>query len=145
VGINSTSDTDSVDNNFNNIVMIETKKILDSIKDKILFEPIDDRVLIKPLKYKMVKKTVRVPEKVVNTVDGAEHEETKMIEHLDNVPANCQLGVVLKKGTGTVNAPYEEGDIIVYPINAGMAFELFRDSRLLKRYEILGKWSTLKS
>jgi hypothetical protein len=121
--------------------MIETKKILDSIKDKILFEPIDDRVLIKPLKYKLLKKTVKVPEKVVNTVEGAEHEETKMIDEVREVPANCQLGVILKLGIQTeVSRPFYEGDIIVYPINAGMAFELFRDSRLLKRYEILGKW-----
>lgn len=127
--------------------MNDTKKILDSIKSKILFEPIDDRVLIKPLKYKMVKKTVRVPEKVVNTIDGAEKEETKMIEQQDYVPANCQLGVVLKLSINTNllsekdNKPFSEGDIIVYPISAGIPFELFKDSKLLRRYEILGLWS----
>lgn len=125
--------------------MIDTKKILDSIKGKIPFEPIDDRVLIKPLKYKTVNKIVRVPEKVVTTVDGAEHEETEMIEQVNSVPTNCQLGVILKLGnTGVLSAilPFVEGDIIVYPINAGMPFELFKDSRLLKRYEILGLWVT---
>lgn len=123
--------------------MLDTKKILASIQDKILFEPIDDRVLIKPLKYKTVKKIVRTPNKVVSTVDGAEREETEMIEHLDTVPANCQLGVILKLGNNGALAavlPFAEGDIIVYPINAGMLFELFKDSRLLKRYEILGLW-----
>ena len=125
--------------------MQDIKKILDSIKDKILFEPIDDRVLIKPLKYKMVKKTVRVPVSTKVDIDAAEQEETKMIDEVREVPANCQLGVVLKKGTGTVNAPYNEGDIIVYPTNAGVPFELFKDSKLLKRYEILGLWSTPKS
>lgn len=129
--------------------MIDTKKILDSIKDKILFEPIDDRVLIKPLKQKYVKKSFTVP---VSKPDAAEVKTTEVettetlretTEEVRDVLANCQLGVVLKMSKiyePTIKRPFSEGDIIVYPTNAGIPFELFKDSRLLKRYEILGLW-----
>ena len=36
--------------------------------------------------------------------------------------------------------PYEPGDTIVYRKGSGMPFELFKDSILLKRFEVLGKW-----
>jgi co-chaperonin GroES (HSP10) len=121
--------------------MTDTKKILDSIKNKIQFEPIDDRVLIKPLKQKTVKKAFKVPVNTANTADAAEQQVTETTEEIREVPTNCQLGVVLKIGkAGASPIPFEEGDIIVYPTNAGVKFELFKDSILLKRYEILGRW-----
>lgn len=118
--------------------MLDTKKILDSIKSKILFEPIDDRVLIKPLKPKMVKKTITVPvSKPEDTEDTVKETKQEVIE----VPANCQLGVILKLGKAGVSPlPFVEGDIIAYPTNAGTKFELFKDSILLRRYEVLGIW-----
>lgn len=131
--------------------MTDTKKILASITGKILFEPIDDRVLIKPLKQKMVKKTITVPVKPIvdrTTADKAEETVQEQKQEVIDVPANCSLGVILKLGnTGALSAvlPFAEGDIIVYPTNAGMAFELFKDSRLLKRYEILGLWRESKA
>lgn len=122
--------------------MIDTKKILASIKDKILFEPIDDRVLIKPLKQKYVKRLFTVPvNKPVNkpkNIDDVEME-IETTEEMRDVLANCQLGVVLKTSEKD-NKPFEPGDIIVYSAIAGIPFELFKDSRLLKRYEILGLW-----
>jgi len=123
--------------------MNDTKRLLDSIKSKILFEPIDDRVLIKPMKYKMLKKTFKVPVKEDLSLSNAEETVVETKDETREVPANCQLGVVLKIGVSAGSTkPYEEGDIVVYPLNAGVAFELFKDSRLLKRYEILGIWST---
>ncbi len=124
--------------------MIDTKKILDSIKDKIPYEPIDDRILIKPLKQKTIKKAFKVPTKVENNLVEAERQEVETKEEVREVPTNCQLGVVLKVDRNSSNLQFTEGDIIVYPTNAGMAFELFKDSRLLKRYEILGKWVEVK-
>jgi co-chaperonin GroES (HSP10) len=124
--------------------MMDTKKILASIAGKIQFEPIDDRVLIKPLKPKMVKKTITVPAtKPADNLTNVEDEIKENKQEVIEVPANCSLGVVLKLGsTGALNTvvPFSEGDVIVYPTNAGMPFELFKDSRLLKRYEILGLW-----
>jgi len=120
---------------------MNTKKILDSIKDKILFEPIDDRVLIKPLAKKYIKKSFKVPAQQPSNMETAEAKEIEQKEATREVPTNCQLGVVLKIGLGPNSiVPFEPGDIIVYPTSAGMAFELFKDSRLLKRYEILGLW-----
>jgi co-chaperonin GroES (HSP10) len=124
--------------------MIDTKKILASIASKIPFEPIDDRVLIKPLKQRTVKKVVTVPVNKPSDLKEAEDTVQETKQETVEVPANCQLGVVLKTGIpGASPLPFEPGDIIVYPTNAGMKFELFKDSVLLKRYEILGKWSNV--
>jgi hypothetical protein len=133
----------------NNIVMtdtkslgVNTKKILASIAGKILFEPIDDRVLIKPLKQRTVKKIVTVPVNKPADLQSAEDTVQETKQETVDVPASCQLGVVLKVGFpgGVGSVPFAEGDIIVYPTNAGVPFELFKDSKLLKRYEILGLW-----
>lgn len=97
--------------------MVDTKKILDSIKDKIPYEPIDDRILIKPLKQKTIKKAFKVPTKVENNLVGAEHQEVETKEEVREVPTNCQLGVVLKVDRNSSNLQFTEGDIIVYPTN----------------------------
>jgi len=126
--------------------MNDNQKILDSIKAKIQFEPIDDRVLVKPLKQKMIKKTFKVPAEKPEDLNAAEQTEQKMVDEVREVPINCSLGVILKIGRSTnsdgsfVKLPFKEGDTVVFQTNAGMPFELFKNSRLLKRYEILGLW-----
>jgi len=121
---------------------IDRKQILASIQGKIKFAPIDDRILVKPLKQVTMKKKITVPDDEANKGKNPHEDvmETKVINK--SVPANHQLGVVLKKGTsvGACQVPFEEGDVVVYPVNAGVDFELFKDSRLLKRYEIVGIW-----
>jgi co-chaperonin GroES (HSP10) len=124
--------------------MLDTKKILASIAGKIQFEPIDDRVLIKPLKQRTIKKVVTVPVSKPADLTSAEETVQETKQETVEVLTNCQLGVVLKLGIpGSQPLPFEPGDIIVYPTSAGFKFELFKDSILLKRYEILGKWENM--
>ena len=117
-------------------------KLLNSILPKILFNPVDDRVLIKPLKQKCIKKSFTVPVSKPKDLKEAEDGEIETKEEVREVPTNCQLGVVLKVDEGSINKPFKPGDTVVYPTNAGVPFELFKDSRLLKRYEILGLWGS---
>ncbi len=126
--------------------MQEKKTILESVQEGINFQPIDDRILVKPLKAVKVKKKVNVPiddkGKIVpdKDIDPTKHYETKSITR--SLDSNMTKGLVLKIGkTGSItNIPFKEGDTIVYPTQAGMDFELFKDTRLLKRYEIMGLW-----
>lgn len=120
---------------------VDTKQILASIQGKIQFTPIDDRILVKPLKQVTLKKRVTEPDYEANKGKGPD-EELAIKEVNKSVPANHQLGVVLKIGlTGGVSVPFNEGDIVVFPWKAGSDFELFKDSKLLKRYEIVGTWA----
>lgn len=127
------------------------KMIVDSIKDKIPFIPIDDRILVKPLKPVKVKKKFTVPVdndgKIVpeEKIDQGKQYDTKKVTR--TVDSNMTKGVVLKIGkTGSVtNIPFSEGDTVVFPTNAGMQFELFKDTKLLKRYEIMGLWSDVST
>ena len=120
---------------------MDTKKLLDSIKDKIFFQPIDGRVLIKPLKIVLVKKEVKEQDHEANKdkdllkVEGEVKMVTKKIE------ANMQKGIVLKVDlSDDTPTRYQPGDVVVYSNYAGRAFELFKDSILLQKYEILGLW-----
>jgi len=126
---------------------MDDKRIVEGLKDKIPFNPIDDRILVKPLKAVKVKKKFNVPVgndgKVVEDkdIDPGKNYDTKRVTR--TVDSNMSKGVVLKIGkTGSLtNIPFEEGDTIVFPTNAGQEFELFKDTKLLKRYEIMGLWT----
>ena len=126
--------------------MNDNEKIVNSIKEKIPFTPIDDRILVKPLKAVKVKRQFTVPVddagKLINDedIDHTKQYKTKRVTR--SVDSNMSKGIVLKVGkTGSVtNIPFREGHTIVFPTNAGMPFELFKDTRLLKRYEIMGLW-----
>lgn len=127
--------------------MNDDKKIVEGLKDKIPFTPIDDRILVKPLKPVKVKKKVSMPidedGKVIDTdnLDPTKHYNTKRVTR--TLESNMSRGIVLKIGkTGSLtnNIPFEEGDTVVFPTNAGQPFELFKDTKLLKRYEIMGLW-----
>ena len=115
--------------------------ILKTVQDGIKFQPIDDRILVKPLKPIKVKKKVPVPVNPDAEVEPGKSPEMKIVTK--SVDSNMSRGIVLKVGrTGSVtNIPFNEGDTVVFPSNAGTAFELFKDTILLKRYEILGIWT----
>lgn len=121
------------------------KLIVDGLKNKIPFTPIDDRILVKPLKPVKVRKSFVIPVddegKEVENPSPTESYKTKKVTR--KVESNMTKGIVLKIGrTGSVtNIPFEEGDTIVFPTQAGQSFELFKDTKLLKRYEIMGLWS----
>jgi hypothetical protein len=120
---------------------LDNKKVVESLD--IPFEPCDSMVLIKPLPEIKVEKEFTEYDKEANegrdtTVDG---EEAIMKTEVREVSANMQKGVVLAIDKAGLNPlGYEIGDIIVYPLNAGTDFDLYRDSKLLRSFEVKGKW-----
>ena len=123
--------------------MVDNKKIALDLASKISFVPTDDRILVKPLKPVMVTKLVPVPPKEQpKTLEEAEQQEPTQPEKR-KVEANMQRGVIIKLGddyqaeSDIRHLGLEVGDVVIYPRMAGVAFELLKDSRLLRRYEVV--------
>jgi hypothetical protein len=122
--------------------MLDTKKLAADLSSKINYQPTYDWLLVKPLKPVMVTKLVPVaPKQTMGSIDEAENsqptEPTKQ-----KVEANIAKGVIIKLGTEyekTNPEGLEVGDVVLFPNRAGVAFELLKDSRLLRRYEIIGR------
>jgi hypothetical protein len=122
--------------------MADNKKLALSLMSKVDFVPTDDRILVKPLKPTMITKLLpTAPKALPTSADEAETmEPTEPTKQ--KVEANVLKGVIL-----TLGAAYEEsnpegfevGDVVYFHRMSGMPFELLKDSRLLRRYEVLGK------
>jgi co-chaperonin GroES (HSP10) len=91
----------------------------------------------------MITKVVPVPPKSQpDTLDDVESSPEVSMEK-KKVPANMTKGIILKLGPDYANdkGPYfgqfEIGDVVIYPTYAGINFELFKDTKMLRRYEIV--------
>lgn len=109
---------------------------------KIPFTPIDDRVLVKPMPVEKIEKTLVVPDEEANKDKklGEDGDVLETKEEVKEVEMNVRKGVVLRIGQSIKDEPFKEGDTVVFNVKSGMAFEAFKDSILLKRFEILGTW-----
>lgn len=124
--------------------MSDNKTLAQSIAAKIDFEPSDDRILVKPMKPVMITKLLPTPptQPARNIEEAEQQEPTEPTKQ--RVEANIQKGVVIKLGPDYSNPEVPErlkglalGDIVYYPRGAGINFELLKDSRMLRRYEVL--------
>ena len=111
------------------------------------FMPIDERILVKPLAPVMITKTHDV-------IDDEAMDKTKELDDngvptiqtktvTEEVESNLRIGVILAIGEAeakTIKAPYVIGDKVVYINKAAMPFDLFKDSVLLRKYDIQGIW-----
>jgi hypothetical protein len=121
--------------------MVDNKVLALDIASKVEFTPMDDRILVKPMKPTMITKLLpTAPKDLPKSADEAEGmEPTEPTKQ--KVEANIYKGIVLKLGTEyAINNPQgiEAGDIVFFHRQSGMPFELLKDSRLLRRYEVLG-------
>lgn len=94
-------------------------------------------VLVKPLEVVKVKKefTNPIPTGKVDA-DGIEEYETKT--EVTEVESNFREGVVISlplSYDGTIKV----GDTIVYPKKFSIEFDLFKNSQLVKVYDIIGR------
>ena len=128
--------------------MANNKELAESIALKIPYQPMDDRILVKPLKTIMVTKELPVEtgEQIAN-VEEAEKTERKLEKR--KVPSNIQKGIIIKLGREYTevdeNGEYKKnpekleiGDVVLFPHYAGQPFELFKDSKIFRRYELVG-------
>lgn len=120
--------------------MVDNKILAESIAAKLEFTPTDDRLLVKPMKPVMITKLLPTAPKVEpKSIDEAEQAEpTEPTKQ--RVEANIQRGIVIKLGTEYIKNNPEGlaiGDVVYYHRMAGMPFELLKDSKMLRRYELL--------
>lgn len=126
--------------------MVDNKTLAQEISKKIPYELTDDRILVKPLKPVMVTKLLPVAPasqagKTVAEIESAEPAEPQK----QKVEANMRRGIIVKLGREyTEKNPegYEVGDVVIYPTYAGVNFELFKDTRTLRRYEVIAVEAT---
>ena len=124
--------------------MTDNKQLAIDISLKIDYTPTDDRILVKPLKPIMVSKLVPVPPmQAATNIDEAEKQEPTEPKKM-KVEANVQKGIVIKLGSDFTDMELpkkmrniEVGDIVYFPRNGGIPFEALKDSRMLRRYELL--------
>jgi len=117
-------------------IVKEEAKIVMSLE--VPFIPTDSRVLVKPLDEIKVVKNIIVPDYEANEGKAPEDiQETKEIE--DEVVSNLRVGVILAIDP-SIDLPFQIGQKVVYVHRAAMPFDIFKDSVLLKRYDILGYW-----
>ena len=119
--------------------MKEDKTIAESINDKLAFSFTKD-VLIKPLEITKVKKQFEVP--ITDKKDKADgidvNEYTKTKTETKEVDSNFQKGIVLAIPSCLQDKPdYAIGDTVVYPRKFAIEFDLFKNSVLVKPYDIL--------
>jgi co-chaperonin GroES (HSP10) len=121
--------------------MIDNKKLAVDLSNKINYQPTYDWLLVKPLKPVMITKLLPVPPaKLPESVEEAETTEPTTPQK-QRVEANVNKGIIIKLGTEyqkTNPENLEVGDVVLYPRNAGVSFELIKDSRMLRRYEVIG-------
>lgn len=125
--------------------IINQESVAQSVSDKIKYN-FFDYFLVKPLDPVKVKKEFSKP---VSTGTPTEDANGVKAEDFDNVEtevkevdSDYRKGVVIKCPTY-----YDEpgakmhakvGDVVIFRETAGLRFDLIKDSRLLRLYEILG-------
>jgi hypothetical protein len=121
-------------------------------RKELAFRPVGNFVLIRPLKmkYDTVEQTVPVEQtRLVNQNNdenigmGAKGEYEFKTEKR-KVNRAQQLAEVLSIGTLDADkTPFKPGDIIVYPLNGVLPFELIKGTKLIYAHNILGIWEQL--
>lgn len=129
-----------------NGVKYSQRELAMDISNKIEFIPTDDRILVKPLKPVMITKLLpTAPAQQPKSIEEAENSEpTEPTKQ--KVEANIMKGIIIKLGTEyqKVNTDnYEVGDVVFFHRMAGIPFELLKDARMLRRYELLGLQKTV--
>lgn len=110
-------------------------KILDAVINGINYTMLKD-VLVKPLGPIMVTKeiTEQIPTGEKDE-DGFNKYETKV--ETKEVESEYSTGIVLKIPTCLTECEYKVGDTIVYNKKFAKDFDLFKNSQLVKPYDII--------
>ena len=109
-------------------------KVLATVVNGIKYAFTKD-ILVKPMPVKMLEKEVvtQVPTKEVDE-DGFNKYET--VSEVKEVESIYGTGIVLSI-PGGLETPFKAGDIVVYNRRHAIDFDLFKDSQLIKPYDII--------
>ena len=123
--------------------LMNQSQLAESVAEKIPYT-FPDCFLVKPLDKIMVKKEVtELPNnKPVKDKDGIEAVEGTPKTEVKEVESDYQQGVVIKipstyKETDNKLMSVKIGDIILYKPTRTMPFDLLKDSRLIRYFDIV--------
>ena len=134
---------------------MEDKKIMDqaelaqSVSDQIKYTFMD-YFLVKPLDPIKVKKEFSKPVSTGTPVEDANGVKAQDFDNVETevkeVNSDYRKGVVIKRPSyyevpsdeASVYRNINVGDIVIFRDAAGLRFDLVKDSRLLRLYDILG-------
>lgn len=131
--------------------LIDQSVLAEDVSEKIKYS-FFDFFLVKPLDPVKVTKEFSKPVPTgtpVEDANGIEAQDFDSVEtEVKEVDSDFRRGVVLKRPMW-METPREEGqppaidikigDIVIFRDPAGMRFDLLKDSRLLRQFDILGK------
>lgn len=125
--------------------LMNQSQLAESVAEKIPYT-FHDCFLVKPLDKIMVKKEVtELPDsKPVKDADGVEAVEGTPKTEVKEVESDYQQGVVIKipvtykesNGNSTL-MDIKAGDVILYKQTRTMPFDLLKDSRLIRYFDIV--------
>ena len=130
--------------------LIDQSPLAESVAENIKYEFLDF-FLVKPLDPVKVKKefskpvTTGTPAKDANGIEAQDFENVET--EVKEVDSDYRRGIVLKRPlyylseeNKMLGTPSEinVGDIVIFRDPAGLRFDLLKDSRLLRMFDILG-------
>ena len=109
-------------------------KVLETVVNGIKYNFFKD-VLVKPLAVKMISKEVvtQVPTKEVDEEGFNKYETVTEVKEVESIYGS---GIVLSI-PDNVEIPFAVGDTVVYARRHAIDFDLFKDSQLIKPYDII--------
>ena len=114
--------------------VVSEDKVLATVVNGIKYTFFKD-VMVKPLAIKMISKEVvtQVPTKEVDE-DGFNKYDT--VTEVKEVESSYGTGIILSIPDG-LETPFTVGDTVVYNRRHAVDFDLFKDSQLIKPYDII--------
>lgn len=125
--------------------IIDQTALAQEVSDKIKYS-FFDYFLVKPLDPVKVKKEFSKPVSTGTPVEDANGVKAQDFDNVETevkeVDSDYRKGVIIKCPTycdePNAKVPAHIGDIVVFRETAGLRFDLIKDSRLLRLYDILG-------
>jgi hypothetical protein len=125
--------------------IIDQSELAKSVAEKIKYS-FFDYFLVKPLDPVKVKKEFSKPvseKPATEDANGVEAQDFDKVEtEVKEVDSDYRKGVVIKCPTyydePGANQTVFVGDVVIFRDAAGLRFDLVKDSRLLRLYDILG-------
>lgn len=127
--------------------IIDQSVLANDVSEKIKYE-FPDFFLVKPLDPVKVKKEFSTPvasgnpTKDENGIEAQDFDDVKT--EIKEVDSDYRRGVVLKRPLYYENPENEGvfqfkiGDVVIFRETAGLRFDLLKDSRLIRQYDIIG-------
>lgn len=128
--------------------MIDQSPLAESISEQIKYQFLDF-FLVKPLDPIKVTKEFSKPVSTgtpVKDANGVEAQDFNDVEtEVKEVNSDYRRGIVLKRpiyyeaeDSKNTFIPINIGDVVIFRDAAGLSFDLLKDSKLLRQYDILG-------